>query len=106
MLPFTERVIAIIRHIPRGKVLTYGVVARAAGHPRAARQVSYIIHSCSVKYRLPWHRIINSRGEISLQGEALFRQRQLLEEEGVVFSGSRIDLDRFLWDVPPGFVSF
>lgn len=63
--PFTERVIRIIQPIPSGHVMTYGQIARLAGNSWGARQVARILHSMSCKYRLPWHRVINSRGEIA-----------------------------------------
>lgn len=84
MGPFTEAVIEIIRHIPRGKVMTYGQIAQEAGSPRAARQVVRILHSMSEKYGLPWHRVINSKGEIpKIGGQIGYLQRRLLEDEGV-----------------------
>lgn len=66
MTPFTRKVILIIQSIPEGSVMTYGGIARAAGSPRAARQVVRILHSMSRKYKLPWHRVINAKGMISL----------------------------------------
>lgn len=94
MTPFTEEIIKIIQSIPKGKVMTYGQVAEWAGNPRGARQVSRILHSMSRKHSLPWHRVINSKGEISLPPEnGGLLQRQMLEDEGVVFKGSgKIDL--------------
>jgi methylated-DNA-protein-cysteine methyltransferase-like protein len=89
MNPFTEKVIEIIKSIPPSKVMTYGQVAEWAGNPRGARQVSRILHSMSRNYDIPWQRVVNRLGEISLscqQGGDL--QRQLLEEEGVTFNES------------------
>lgn len=99
MAPFTARVIAIIQSIPAGKVTTYGEIAKAAGSPRAARQVVRILHSMSQKYKLPWHRVVNKQGEIAIKNdEYTFMQGQLLEEEGVtVIAGKRISLDTFLY---------
>ena len=96
---FTERVKEIIQSIPRGKVAIYGQIALIAGNPRGARQVSWILHSCSEKHRLPWQRVINSRGSISLPaGGGYELQKQLLEQEGICFEDEdRIDLNRFLW---------
>lgn len=97
LAPFTKAVIETIRTIPEGKVMSYGQVATAAGSPRGARQVVRILHSMSRKYGLPWHRVVNIRGEIALDehgggGE----QQERLEAEGVEFSiGGRIDLDRY-----------
>lgn len=69
MTPFTERVLEVIRSIPEGKVMTYGQIARQAGSPRAARQVVRILHAMSKKFRLPWHRVLNVRGEIVIQDD-------------------------------------
>jgi len=96
---FYERVVKLIRSIPEGKVATYGQIADYAGNPRAAREVAYILHSSSEKENLPWQRVINSRGQISLKpGHGYEMQKRLLEDEGVVFEdGGRVDFDRFLW---------
>lgn len=69
MQPFTKAVIEQIQSIPPGKVMTYGGVAAAAGSPRAARQVVRILHSMSAKYDLPWHRVVNAKGEIALRDD-------------------------------------
>lgn len=96
---FCERVVKFIRSIPPGKVATYGQIADYAGNPRAAREVAYILHSSSEKENLPWQRVINSKGRISMKpGHGYELQRQLLEDEGVVFDeDDRIDFNRFLW---------
>jgi len=95
-------VLHIIKHIPHGRVLTYGRVAALAGQPGGARQVSRILHSMSRKYELPWHRVINSRGRISLgpaRGSEL--QKALLESEGIEFSeNSSLDLNIYMWQGP------
>jgi methylated-DNA-protein-cysteine methyltransferase-like protein len=98
---FTENVIHIISHIPRGKVLTYGNIAVLAGSPRGARQVTRVLHSSSRKHNLPWHRVINSKGAISLKIPAAYKeQRTLLESEGIIFmEGDQIDLKRYLWAI-------
>ncbi|MFP4979180.1 MGMT family protein [Paenibacillus sp. CN-4] len=86
MTPFTEQVIAIIRSIPEGKVMTYGQIARCAGSPRAARQVVRILHSMSRSQRLPWHRVVSAKGTISIADEeSHLLQRMYLEGEGVEF---------------------
>lgn len=93
---FTEKTIYLIQTIPEGKVMTYGQIAKIAGNPRAARQVARILHSMSRKYRLPWHRVINAKGEISIQGEQLHTQKIHLEMEGVqVTDDNKIDLGRY-----------
>ncbi|MCF6318084.1 MAG: MGMT family protein [Proteobacteria bacterium] len=85
MTPFTIEIIKIIRSIPAGKVASYGQVALYAGNHRGARQVSRTLHTCSKKYNLPWHRVINSQGKISLTGEKFELQYGLLKEEGIEF---------------------
>lgn len=95
MTLFTEEVLEIITSIPHGKVMTYGQIAAYAGNPRGARQVSRILHGMSEKYQLPWHRVINSKGKISLPGELGNRQRTLLEQEGIVFKNDSISLRNY-----------
>ena len=96
---FHERVVKFIKSIPRGKIATYGQIADYAGNPRAAREVAYILHSSSEKEDLPWQRVINSKGRISLRpGHGYELQKRLLEDEGVIFDEEgRIDFNKFLW---------
>jgi methylated-DNA-protein-cysteine methyltransferase related protein len=82
-----QRIRAAIMKIPRGKVATYGQVARAAGFPGAARQVVWALQG---SHGLPWHRVIGSGGRILLPGHAGQEQRLRLELEGVTFSGTRV----------------
>lgn len=85
------RVIACIRSLPRGKVASYGGIARAAGWPGAARQVVRILQQV---HGLPWHRVLGSGGAIKLRGENAAEQRFRLQMEGVVFRGLRVDMKR------------
>ncbi|MHA2183656.1 MAG: MGMT family protein [Promethearchaeota archaeon] len=87
--------------MPNGKVLTYGLIAKLAGNPRAARQVSWVLHSSSKKYNLPWHRVISSTGKVSLKSnEDKQYQKKLLELEGITFiTDYKIDLGKNLWDI-------
>lgn len=96
---FTKRVIELIRAIPEGKVATYGGIAEMAGNRRAARQVVRVLHTCSRKETLPWHRVVNREGRISLKPhDGYEEQKHFLEYEGVVFDHTgRIDFKRFLW---------
>lgn len=96
---FTRAVIALVRRIPPGRVATYGQVAALAGNPRAARQVARILHSCSAGQGLPWHRVLNREGRISLPaGRGGGTQQGRLEAEGVAFDADgRVDLERVLW---------
>ena len=98
------RIYAVVRRIPRGKVATYGQVAALAGRERAARGVSWILHSSSETAALPWHRVIGGRGGISLpRGRGFEEQRKRLVAEGVaVGPGGRIDLERCQWQPSSG----
>lgn len=95
--PFTAEVVRILKEIPPGRVVTYGQVARLAGSPRAARQVVHILHTMSEKHQLPWHRVVNAKGEIAVpDDESRELQRMLLESEEVEFlSDGRVDLSVF-----------
>jgi methylated-DNA-protein-cysteine methyltransferase-like protein len=97
-----RKIHAVVARIPRGRVATYGQVATYAGLPGHARQVGTALGCLSDGSTLPWHRVINARGEISSRGDLGLHegfQRHLLEEEGVVFDArGRIDLDRFGWE--------
>jgi methylated-DNA-protein-cysteine methyltransferase-like protein len=96
-----ERYYEVIRRVPRGRVATYGTVAREAGLPGRARQVGYALAALPDAADVPWQRIVNARGEVSPRSAALGYeqlQRSLLETEGVEFDArGRIDLDRFGW---------
>lgn len=93
-----QRVYALLATVPAGRVVTYGELARGLGMPRGARIVGWAMRTCPEG--LPWHRVVNARGEISQrgigEGEAL--QRALLEDEGVHLSlDGRIDMQTYGW---------
>lgn len=94
-----QRLRAVVDSIPRGRVATYGQVAREAGLPRHARHVGRALGSLPPQSALPWHRVLNARGAISERAcQGFVRQRSLLEAEGVAFDGrGRVDLERFGW---------
>jgi methylated-DNA-protein-cysteine methyltransferase-like protein len=102
---FSVRIKRLIADIPRGRVATYGLIAACAGNHRASRQVAWLLHSSSRKDKLPWHRVINSRGGISLPiGGGFEEQKMLLEAEGIVLDQKgRVNLSRYLWN--PGSVA-
>ena len=87
-----DRIRDTIRKIPRGKVSTYGAVARAAGYPGAARQV---VRALKRTYGLPWQRVVAAGGRIALPGEHGLEQRFRLEAEGVKFSGKKVRMKDF-----------
>jgi len=96
-----ERIWAVVRRIPAGRVATYGQVARNAGLGGAARLVGYALHALPEGDRkVPWHRVLNAQGKISVRGFAGAEQiqRRLLEREGVRFDKrERVDLQRYGW---------
>jgi len=92
MTPIIAAISATIRQVPRGRVSTYGAIAKAAGYPRCARHVGRVLKEVR---GLPWQRILGSGGRISLRGELAMEQRFLLEAEGVRFKGRRVDLQEF-----------
>ena len=94
-----ERIWETVRHIPKGAVATYGEVAAEAGFPGQARMVGYALHALPPGSGVPWQRVINAMGKISFPSgsEARARQKSLLRREGIVFSGDRVDRDRFGW---------
>jgi len=99
---FSQRVKYIIKGIPKGRVATYGQIAELAGNHRAARQVVWILHSSSEKESLPWHRVVNSQGRISLKPNRGYEvQKALLQKESIEFNeDGRIDLNEYLWKPP------
>lgn len=95
---FSERIYTVLAAIPKGKVITYGILARLADAPRRARHVGQVLHRLPRDTALPWFRVVNHSGKISMTGEGEKRQKELLEQEGVIFShDGKIDLKRFGW---------
>jgi methylated-DNA-protein-cysteine methyltransferase related protein len=88
------RIEALIRAIPRGKVSTYGAVARAAKIPNGARLVARVLNR---GFGLPWQRVLGSGGEIKLRGDSAIEQRLRLESEGVRFRGRKVDMKHCEW---------
>ena len=94
-----ERIWQVVADIPPGTVATYGQVAEMAGLPGGARRVGRCLSRLPSETQLPWHRVVNAAGGISLPGTAGNRQRQRLLDEGVAFEGDRVALDRSRWSV-------
>ncbi len=96
-----QRIYDVVRAVPRGKVATYGQIAMLAGLDGQARQVGYAMAAVPASSAVPWHRVINAQGRVSMRSEGpggTIIQQQLLEREGVVFSeGGRVALARFGW---------
>ena len=106
---FYEQVYKVTQRIPAGKVTSYGRIAQMLGHPQAARAVGYALsalknpdsHSSYTSATVPWQRVVNSQGRISIHHREQTAQKQarLLREEGVAVDESlRINLEKFLWE--------
>jgi methylated-DNA-protein-cysteine methyltransferase related protein len=101
---FYQDVYALVRQSPKSTVTTYGFIALQLGKPQAARAVGYALNAIkkSEEQDIPWHRVINSKGEISFKGDAYraILQKKLLEEEGIFFDEtSKVDLKKFGWKI-------
>ena len=95
-----ERIYAAVKRIPRGRVATYGQIASVAGLPGQPRQVGYALNALPDSRSIPWHRVINEKGEISKRSKPGCEtyQRVLLEGEGVEFDADgRVSLSQFRW---------
>jgi methylated-DNA-protein-cysteine methyltransferase-like protein len=97
-----EQIYAVVRQIPYGKVATYGQIADLANMPRQARLVGYALYRVEVTDDVPWHRVINAKGQVS---ESPFRlgsddvQRSLLEQEGIEFDAQgKVSFSRYRWN--------
>ena len=97
---FAATVYRVVRQIPRGKVATYGQLAALLGYPRAARAVGYAMKRCP--HDIPWQRVVNARGGISLRANVsgMITQRVWLEQEGIPFARGRVNLRRCRWAGP------
>jgi len=98
-----QRIYAVVRRIPRGRVTTYGAVARIAGLPGQPRLVGYALSALPDGTAVPWHRVINAQGRLSLErvgASAGLTQRMRLEREGIrVDAAGRVSLVKFGWRV-------
>jgi methylated-DNA-protein-cysteine methyltransferase-like protein len=96
---FTKRVYAVVAAIPKGKVATYGQVAKLAGNPGAARAVGMCMSHNKDTKTVPCHRVVGSTGRLTgyAYGNGISTKQKMLEKEGVVFKGANIDLARSGW---------
>jgi len=93
-----ERILQVVYLIPEGRVATYGLVAQLAGLGRAARLVGSTLRKLPEDSRLPWHRVINATGRISLPADSGgLTQRKRLEQEGIILLNGKIDLKVYGW---------
>lgn len=101
---FAKQVISYIKKVPKGKVASYGQIAKLAGKPQGSRGVGWLLHSSSKLYKLPWHRIINSQGKISFPKDSSYfrKQRNLLKAEGVEVSREgKVNMTIYQWKKAP-----
>lgn len=94
-----EAIFRVLQQIPIGSVATYGQVAKLAGLGKAARYVGSTLKGLPKNTLLPWHRVVNSQGKISLPEPNSHIQKARLEEEGVIFVEGKIPLKTFLWQI-------
>jgi methylated-DNA-protein-cysteine methyltransferase-like protein len=98
-----QRIYAAVRRIPRGRVSTYGAIARVAGLAGQARQVGYALSALPTGTTVPWHRVINAQGRLSLErsasGAGITQRVRLVREGVVVDAAGRVSLERFGWRV-------
>jgi len=96
-----QRIYAAVRRIPRGRVSTYGTIARVAGLAGQARQVGYALSALPTGTSVPWHRVINAQGRLSLErsasGAGITQRLRLVREGVIVDTGGRVSLEKFGW---------
>ena len=95
-----QRIYAVVRQIPFGRVATYGQIASLSGYPGQARQVGYALNKVPDEVDIPWQRVINANGQISPRANPIFEeiQQRILESEGICFGvDGRIDMAKFQW---------
>ena len=98
-----DLIYSVVEQVPRGSVATYGQIAELAGISRQPRRIGYALSMLPPGSGIPWHRVINAKGEVSARSEAGADniQRKLLEREGIIFNrAGRVDLERFRWRPP------
>ena len=102
-MSFNARVYAVVAAIPPGRVMGYGHVGAALGSPRLARQVGWALAALPRGADVPWHRVLRSSGALAFQGDPAraVLQRARLEDEGVVFEGDRVPMERYGWAPAP-----
>lgn len=99
---FKEKVVQAVKMIPKGRVVSYGQVALACGSPRAARQVGWVLHTLDGGNSVPWWRVINNLGLISIKGNLISTpqvQKQFLEQEKIIVSDDyKIDINKYRYN--------
>ncbi len=99
MAGFFKEVYRIVRSIPKGKVATYGQIARLAGRPHAARMIGWAMSSSTPQDHVPWHRVVGAGGRLVIMKSIHYTQiqKQLLQQEGVLFEGFQVNMGQCQW---------
>ncbi len=101
---FREQVIEVVKKIPKGRVVSYGQVAAACGSPRAARQVGWMLRTLDGNNQIPWWRVINNAGYISIKGNEIatpLLQKNFLEHENITVTDDlKIDIKKYRYHFP------
>jgi methylated-DNA-protein-cysteine methyltransferase-like protein len=92
-----DAVYKLVRRIPRGRVITYGEIAKKLGLPGGARVAGYAMAACASGRGIPWHRVVGAGGRLLIREPYASLQRKLLETEGVALAGARVDMKRYAW---------
>ena len=102
-MKFSEKVYEYLQKVPRGKVVTYGLIARAIGSPRASRQVGNALHHNPRPVEIPCHRVVNREGRLAPEFAfgGMEVQAQLLRAEGVEVKDGYVDLEKYIWRTEP-----
>ncbi|EHN70010.1 MGMT family protein [Aliivibrio fischeri] len=88
MNEFTQSIYMNLAQIPKGRIISYGQLAKLAGYPNHSRHVGKTLAKLPKDTTLPWHRVVNSQGKISLSGDSFYKQKERLEKEGIVICES------------------
>jgi methylated-DNA-protein-cysteine methyltransferase related protein len=92
-----DNVYALVKRIPRGRVITYGQLAKMLRLPGGARTAGFAIAACPSGRGIPWHRVVGAGGRLLTQEPVSSLQRRLLESEGTLFDGKRVDIAKHQW---------
>lgn len=99
MTEFEQSLYAVLVSLPTGKLCSYGQMAKRSGYPNYARHVGKTLSKLPKDSKLPWHRVLNSQGKISLSGDRFLKQKQRLEAEGITINenGKVVNFKQYLW---------
>ena len=94
-----EPVYKLVKKIPRGRVTTYGELAKAVRLPGGARAAGYAMAACPSGRGIPWHRVVGAGGRLLIREPFAGLQRKLLQSEGLIIDGMRVNMKRYGWSV-------